>query len=301
MRVLITGGFGYLGMALARHLAAHHDVLITGRRPRPACAKQVGVLLRELRIHSCATDGSEWPHEWVREAEAIVHLAGGGASGGNLGQATAALRDNLDSAAHIADIAPMGCRLVLASSIYVYGVGNRPFRETDTPAPDTLYGQLKAVAEAVWRQHGGVALRFAHIYGAGSGIDFDRSGVTERLAWAAAGGSPFRMHGDGSQQIDLVHIDDACEAVALALRTKKLPDALNIGGGNPVSVADLARVFGVQPHVDSCLVLPSNRALDIGLARAWLGWSPRVALADGAQGLVDVMGGRRHPTTIAEV
>lgn len=307
MSILLTGAWGYFGRALAVTLERRNYEV-----------RRVGRPLTDVFDITSA-----------KECDAIIHLAGGGAAGGAMPDAAAAHRDNVETAIHIASIAPKGCRLILASTIYVYGTGPRPFCETDPLAPDTLYGQLKAVAEAIWRQRGGTALRFAHIYGAGSGIDFGRDGVTERLARAAVGGPPFVMQGDGSQGIDLVHIDDACEAVARALTAQDLPPAVNVGGGAPVTVADLARAFGVSAYRDSTQIgikyegtsirsafshpgrqqdgsvrfyesfkpavdprnvrAPSVRALDIALAAQVLGWAPRVTLAEGARGLIEMI------------
>ena len=259
MKVLITGAFGYFGTALRRRLAAEHKVFAVGR-----------------------TAAATLEARDVADTEAIVHLAGGGAPGGHSPDPRAAHCDNVESALRILAIAAPGTRLILASTIYVYGTGSRPFVESDDRRPDTLYGQLKAVAEAVWRQHGGVALRFSHIYGPGGGPA--RDGVTERLARAAAGWGTFQLHGNGRQGIDLVHIDDACEAVALALRGKDLPPAVNIGGGAAVSVAHLARVFlGGMPPMELPVV---ERALDITLAQEALGWAPRVTLPEGARRLI---------------
>lgn len=318
-RILITGGFGYFGSSLAKRLIWDHEVILAGRL---ASSGAVVIPARTLYFRAVR----ELAAEHAAEADAIVHLAGGGAPGGQSSDAAAALRDNVESAAHIASIAPPGCRLILASTIYTYGTGSRPFVESDTLRPDTLYGQLKAVAEAVWRQRGGTSLRFAHIYGVGSGVDFGRTGVTEKLARAAVGGSPFEMHGDGSQRIDLVHIDDACSAVEAALVAPELPPAVNVGGG-AVAVADLVRAFGVDIaalHCQSCgdameyihlegsnadrrgcmqcrrcgarsagTYLDQSRAMDISLAKQALGWVPKVALADGAKGLIEMMRGAR--------
>lgn len=354
MKVLITGAFGYFGAALALRLSPEHEVLAVGRPPRSGPADRIRALFRELWIRSAEADVHALPADWMRQAKAIVHLAGGGAAGGQSADAAADLLDNIGAVACVAQQAPPGARLLLASSIYVYGRNCElcPFRETDTLAPDTLYGQMKAVAEALWRQRGGTALRFAHIYGAGAGIDFGRDGVTERLARAAAWGAPFTLQGDGSQRVDLVHIDDACDAVARALLADgglrafgvslDAESVVNIGGGAPVMIRDLAQAFGVDalgefgagaapvpqpaPAHDLMPAMYADdnnetrvfrqrlwqeyqrqeeaqrqrernkcrrdlRALDITLAQKVLGWSPRVTLAEGAQGLIEMIRG----------
>lgn len=291
MRVLITGAYGYLGLAFARRLAAEHTILAVGRAPRPACAEAIQAAM-PANVEQVQCDVRGLTAAGLRHIDAVVHLVGGGGSGGRIVNAAAALKDNVEAAHHVASIVPRGARRILASSIYVYGPTQRPAKETDVCAPDTLYGQLKRVAEAVWLQFGGSALRLAHVYGAGSGVDFRRDGVTERLARAAASGEIFTIHGTGDQRIDLVHIDDACEAVAAALARPALPPAVNIGGGETVSVAGLARVFKVREERASGDGLGVLRALDVSLADAVLGWAPRVTLQDGAQGLVEMIRNR---------
>lgn len=302
MRVLITGAFGYLGLAVVRRLEADgHAVVAVGRAPRPACAEAVKAAI-PATVEQQPGDVRGLTRAGLRGVEAVVHLAGGGASGGKLADPAAELRDNVEGARHVADIVPPTARRLLASSVYVYGVlplprgdgrgaGAQPFRESDICCPDTLYGQLKCIAEALFQQHGGTALRLAHVYGAGSGVDLQRDGVTERLARAAAGGAPFVMTGDGSQRVNLVHIDDACDAIAAALRCSgPLPPALNIASDDFPSIANLARIFEVCPeaaHTGAPVWAP--RCLDVSLAEQVLGWTSRVPLVQGARGLVDML------------
>lgn len=298
MKVLCTGAFGYFGLALVRHLAERHDVLAVGRAPRPDCAHAVMSALPDNVTVRWFCDVRGLTAGNVPGVEAVVHLAGGGAPGGDLTDAREALRDNVESAVHVADITRGASRRILASSIYVYGQAARPLRECDPIAPDTLYGQLKSVAEACWQQAGGSALRFAHVWGAGSGVDFGRDGVTERLARAAAGGRPFTAHGTGEQQLDLVHIDDACVAVQRALEAEELPAAVNVGGGDGDSrinhlIYCFDRAAGAEIPVarTGSGGAAASRCLSIDLARRALGWAPTVLRIDGARDLIRMVGG----------
>lgn len=274
MRVVVTGAFGYLGMALCRHLSRDgHEVVAVGHGQPTAVVPE---------IHLCDVSNM------LRlSADAVVHLVGGGMSGGEQADAIGAYRRNIESVVHVLErvSAP---RKILASTIYVYGARRVVFNEYDLPQPDTLYGQQKAVAEAIWRQTGGTALRFAHVYG-GSPPPH-RDGVTERLARAAAGHGEFRRSGSGMQILDLVHIDDACEAVAAALLASdlKADHAINIGGGRPIMLADLAQIFGVPCGINP-QVKPVGRscALDVFRAQTVLHWQPRVRLEDGAARLIE--------------
>ena len=281
MRVCVIGAFGFLGTALTRHLCREHDVTAVGHAPGSALPLPEGVHAFHCDVRGLTSAG-------LRGYDAIVHLAGGGQSGGSVGDVEMALRDNLDSARHVAMAAPPSCRLILASSIYVYGLGDRPFVESDPCAPDTLYGCMKLLAEQVWCKRGGIALRFSHLYGAVEGVTW-RDGVTERLARAAATGGRFTRRGSGLQRLDLLHVEDARDVIGLALNATR-PGPLNIGSGSPVTLGDLIGTFGKEaPSLRTdCEAAPDqpDRALDIGVAQM-SGWYPRVSLSNGVRGLVD--------------
>lgn len=298
MRIMVTGAFGYFGTALCLKLAQQHghEVLAIGRN-----------YWRSGVVHNVLTqegvdvgdDGFRpyWSRETVRDwticgdVDAVVHLAGGGSSGGHEPNAFASYYDNVVSATNIARLAYLCRRKILASSIYVYGAmpaSGYPFPESDGPRPCTIYGAQKWVAESVWRELAGTVLRFAHIYGAGSGIDFKRDGVTERMARAACKRGTFEMHGSGAQEIDLVHIDDACDAITRALVAPEVPPVINVGGGCPVAISSLAEVFGLASKGDGTVHQPGP-SLDITLAKTSLSWMPRVSLAAGAAQLIEMI------------
>jgi len=311
MRVLVTGAFGYFGTALVRRLVNLQSisrVFAVGRwRPDAASLPMYSSALEALE---CDVRGLTAAYICERQPNAIVHLAGGGTPGGKIDNPLPTLRDNLDSATHIASIAPEGVKLILASSIYVYGPSDpsegtprwapvRAWREEDTCQPDTLYGCIKHVAEHVWWRHGGVSLRFAHIYGAipnARALMERRQGMTEKLARAALRGAPFTRHGTGLQKLDLLHINDACDAVCAVLAVAApslLPKTINFGGGAPVTlnqVIDTFAHFAPELKTDrSAVEDPPDRVLDISLAEM-LGWTPKVSLEQGVKGLLGALG-----------
>lgn len=281
MRVLVTGAFGYLGLAVVQRLAREHEVVVHGRAPRKSAAQAVYEKIPADVQVLPEGDVADLPYQHV---DAIVHLAGGGASGGAVADVGESSHDNLWSAIHVASCAPPRARRILASSIYAYGIA-RPLWESTIVAPTTLYGMQKVLAEAAWRQEGGMCLRFSHIYGVGSGVDFGRTGVTEKLARSLTGGDPFVVQGDGQQAIDLVHIDDACEAIARCLTSSHLPPVINIGGDEYVTIAELKAIAEGRDKVS---LVDSNTCLDVNLALETLGWRPTISLKDGLSGLVEM-------------
>jgi UDP-glucose 4-epimerase len=304
VKVLVTGAFGYLGLALVRGLGEAHRIVALGRPPRrPGVHVQAGV----ETVHGDVLEHG--PHLVESgEFEAIVHVAGGGGLHKCEADPTAAVRDNVEATLVLAAAARRARvpRLLFASTIAVYGTHRQPsgpYREDDTPCPDELYGALKRAAETAWTAPelgGGTALRIANVYGAGAGVDVGVSGAVERFARAAATGGEITVFGSGAQRIDYVHVDDVVRAFALALAAPVLPSVLNVGGGSPVSIRELAAVcvgLGESRRTAPRIIerpapegkLWPDRRLAIDRARETLGWSPQVPLARGLGDLVDMM------------
>lgn len=304
-RVLVTGAFGYLGLAVLRGMAGH-DLVAFGHAPRNPAARAVipaGVTVREGEI----TDASAVLRE-LGPFDAVLHLAGGGGPAKLAADPALAVRTNIRATSElILRARDAGAkRLVFASTIAVYGTfrdHGRPYSEGDAPLPDDLYGVIKETAEHVWCAHGGgTSLRIANIYGAGSGVDTGIAGAVERFARAAAEGGTMKIFGTGSQKIDYVHVDDVVRALEAALAADAPPPVVNIGGGDPIAIADLAerslaagKALGRSPTL---LREPApagkswpDRSLAIELAKRALGWAPRVGYDEGIAGLVRMMAG----------
>jgi UDP-glucose 4-epimerase len=300
-RVVITGAFGYVGLACLHRLAGEADLVAVGHPPRAVAAIPAGIERFEgdlgLAVGQLAAGG----------VDAVIHLAGGGGEAKVREEPVAAVRSIVHGTATVADAARRAGtrRRLYASTIAIYGTDRdhgRPYAETDQPLPDDLYGSLKHAAEHVWTQlAGGTALRIANIYGAGAGVDLGINGAAERFARAAARGEEITVYGDGSQRIDYVHIDDVVDAFRRALASPNpLPPAINIGSGRPVAIRELAeacvRAGARRGKTPKLTFLPApagkiwpDRSLSIDLAREALGWEPRVPLDDGVGGLVEMM------------
>jgi UDP-glucose 4-epimerase len=305
VRVLATGAFGFLGLALSRRLVADgHEVIAFGHPPRSPRAREVvppAARVVEGDVLEIAALLAE------TRPEAIVHLAGGGGPARVEQDPALAVRVNVLGTSRLVEAARVvGVRrLLFASTIQVYGVHRdmgRPYRETDATAADDLYGAVKEAAEHVVTAAGGTALRLANLYGAGAGVDLGISGAVERFARAAAAGGEITVYGSGAQTIDYLHVDDACAAFAAALTVAEPPPIVNVGGGKPVAIGGLAsaclgaahrlgrtpRIVAREPPPGPVKSWP-DRSLAIGLAQNRLGWRPQVQLQAGIDALVAMM------------
>ncbi|HKA91337.1 MAG TPA: NAD(P)-dependent oxidoreductase [Haliangiales bacterium] len=292
MRVLVTGAYGYLGLAVLMKLAGKLSLVGLGRPARVPAAPPVPTIAGDARgIAKVIADHGPF--------DAVIHLAGGGGPAKVEADPVRAVADNISTTIAVASAAK-DLRLLFASTIAVYGGGGGVFREADGPSPTDLYGALKAAAEEIVALHGGTSLRLANVYGVGSGIDVGLDGAAERFARAAAAGRDITVYGEGTQAIDYVHVDDVVDAFAAALAAPALPAVLNVGSGRPTTIAALARTaadagraMGASPHIVSVAPPPGkvwpDRSLDISLAERVLGWRPRVPVDEGMRALTVMM------------
>ncbi|MGO8864813.1 MAG: NAD-dependent epimerase/dehydratase family protein [Acidimicrobiales bacterium] len=183
-------------------------------------------------------------------------------------------------------------RFVLASTNAVVGdVGSEVISEDRALRPLTPYGASKAAAEMLVGAYGSsygttcMSLRFTNVYGPGMAT---KDSVVARLLKASLTRSAVQVYGDGTQVRDYLYVDDALEAVGLALLSDK-PGAYVIGSGEVVSVNDLLRVAaevtGVDLPVDRVAAKPGEMpAVIVDIARArQLGFVPKVMVREGMQ------------------
>jgi UDP-glucose 4-epimerase len=238
--------------------------------------------------------------------DAVIHLAGGGGPAKIAADPIAGIRNNIRATSELARAARAAGvrRLLFASTIAVYGTERdhgRPYSEQDEALPDDIYGVVKEAAEQIWIDHaGGTAFRLSNIYGAGVGVDMGIAGAVERFARAAANSGEIRLFGGGKQRIDYVHIDDVARAFAHALERTDLSPHINIGGGDPIRLCDMAEIcVGLAGELGNRVTVVEqpapagkswpDRSLAIALADRELDWRPTTSYVDGLRELIRKM------------
>ncbi|MBC5785485.1 NAD-dependent epimerase/dehydratase family protein [Ramlibacter sp. USB13] len=186
-------------------------------------------------------------------------------------------------------------RIVYASSGgTVYGIPRSvPIREDHPTQPEVSYGITKLAIEKYLylfgRLHGlrPVSLRIANPYGGLQRIDTAQGAVAAFLHRALRG-EAVEIWGDGSVTRDYLHVNDVATAFACALRYEGAHQVFNIGSGHGVSLNELAAAIEAETGRPLARqYLPGRNfdvpvsVLDNSLARAELGWSPAIGLAEG--------------------
>jgi len=192
-------------------------------------------------------------------------------------------------------------RLVYASSSSVYGdLVAMPMREDALPQPVSPYGVSKLAAEQLCYLYHvnygvpAVSLRYFTVYGPRQRPDMG----FHRFLRATHLGQPITLYGDGEQTRDFTFVHDAASAT-MAAATRGVPGRVyNIGGGSRVSINQvfeiIARVTGRTPLIT---IDPAQKGdmrhtyADTSLARADLGFEPRVGLEQGLAAEYDWLAG----------
>jgi UDP-glucose 4-epimerase len=297
MRILITGGAGFIGSTLADAcLAQGHDVAIvddfsSGSEANvPEAARLYRVDIRTPELHEVLA---------TEQPELVSHHA-----------AQVSVKRSVDDPAHDAEVNVLGTlnvleaarrhgvrRLVFASTGgAIYGEPDGPRADEDHPRrPQSPYAIAKLAAEHYlegYRRAGleTVVLRYANVYGPRQD-PHGEAGVVAIFIERILAGLPPTIFGDGEQVRDFVYVDDVVRANLLANEaalTSAGPAVFNVGTGRATSVnalwAALAALVQpeVSPHREPARTGDLLRSvLDVTRARTALGWEPEVDVVQG--------------------
>ena len=188
--------------------------------------------------------------------------------------------------------APRLTRFVYASSSSVYGDAEQfPTRELDRPQPRSPYGVTKLAAEhlvtlyATNYQLPTISLRYFTVYGPRQRPDM----AFNRFISSALRGEPLPVYGSGDQIREFTYVDDIVDANLLASTAHIDPGTVvNLSGGSAISVNSvldlLSDLHGQELQIDRgepALGDVTRTGGDTELARALLGWKPRVTIEEG--------------------
>jgi UDP-glucose 4-epimerase len=285
VRVVVTGGSGFIGRHVVARLRARGDeVVVADLRPfpSPGVAGVVGDL-RDPEIVARAVEAG---------TGAVVHLAAITSVLASVQDPHAVFATNVGATELLLErCRALGVvRFIFASTNAVAGnVGGVTIDESILPRPLTPYGATKAAAEMLFSAYAAsygfttVVLRLTNVYGAGMQ---SKDSVVARLMRCALGGGAIQVYGDGEQRRDYVYVTDVVAAIELALGLDH-PETLTIGGGRSVSMNELlatARtVTGVAIGAERVAAKPGEMpavVVDTSRARSF-GFAPAYDLASG--------------------
>jgi UDP-glucuronate 4-epimerase len=302
MRILVTGGAGFIGSHLVeKFLSLGHNVGILDdfndfydpqikRQNIAAVAKDVAIHHLDLR------DSGAVRNLFHREKfEAIAHLAARAGVRPSIQNPQLYYDTNVDGTLHLLDAARVTGveRFIFASSSSVYGNSKTvPFSE-DRQLIQTLspYGATKVAGEFLCSTYSHlygirmVALRYFTVYGPRQRPDLAIHQFTRRIH----AGKPIDQFGDGTTRRDYTYIDDIIQGTMAALAYDgPMFDIFNLGENETIQLRDLIagieNALGEKAKINRLPQQPGDMPMtyaDISKARKLLGYNPSTRLSDG--------------------
>lgn len=238
MKVLVTGGAGYIGSLLVRRLlASHHDVvvldrLLFGEEPLGEVAGRPG-----YRLVTGDVRDRDLVDHLLHDRDAVIHLAAIVGEAACKADPRLAVETNLTATQHLAEATAAAgiARFVFASTCSVYGAGGEAKLHEESPlAPTELYAETRVNAERALAgaiAHGlrPTVLRFGTVYGVSPRTRFDL--VVNLLTARAMRDHAVSIFG-GEQWRPFVHVDDVARALHESLEAdldRVGRETLNVG------------------------------------------------------------------------
>lgn len=333
MRAAITGGLGFLGFNLAKHLASNgHDVVLFDNMSRKGSEHNYK-FLRELflptatgpKIEFVPCEIEDMPNKLKSyDVDIVYHFAAQVAVTKSYESPASDFRINAKGTFDL--LTSLNVPVIYASTNKVYGnnVNDIPLIEGPTRyefdgdqfnrkgIPEsfsidsfkhTPYGASKLTGDIYTREFGGVVNRFSCMYGPNQYGNTDQGWVAHFII-SKLKGSPITIYGNGKQVRDLLFADDVVRLLELeGLNIDKIRgEVFNIGGGyeNTISLLELCELLNIKPIFQGWR--PADQKVyysNISKSNKLLNWKPKITPKEGVKRLLEWW--ENHPEILKQV
>ena len=296
MKVLVTGGAGFIGSNLARTLIQQGDTVIVLDDLSSGYQKNINPYLQHLQFIKGDIRDVSLLDQIMQNIEVIYHLA---ASVGN--------KRSIDNPFLDADINVRGTlcvleaarkhhvkKIVVTSSAGIFGeLKTLPIKEDHPIEPRTPYASSKLYAEKIALSYAelyglsSVCLRYFNVYGPNQRLD-PYGNVIPIFVFKMLRTEPLVIFGDGEQTRDFVNVQDIVQANIKAAATPGLVGAFNIASGTQITinklVSHLMAITGLKPTIQYQPPRPGDvrhSLADITRAKEAFGYTQTVNLKNG--------------------
>ena len=303
MRVLVTGGAGFIGShSVEALLAAGDDVVVldnlsSGRRANLPRHARLRVVEGDVRDRAAVAPA-------LRDCTHVLHLAAQVSVQASIEDPPNSAQHNIVGFTNVLDCARRDRveRVVFASSAAVYGNPQTlPLSEESPTGPLSPYGLEKLVNE----QHAALftrlfelsalGLRYFNVYGPGQDPASQYAGVISRFAERMLANAPLTVFGDGQQTRDFIFVKDIAQTNLAALRGEAT-GFCNIGTGRTTSLLALIDLLAeCVGHAAEIVFAPPapgdvrHSAMTPARMREWLGNGTPTPLRDGLLALLETL------------
>lgn len=261
MKVLVTGGAGFIGANLVRRLLAE------GHEPRVLDDFSTGLESNlaglEVPINRGSLADPATVSAAVADVDAVIHLGARGSVPRSIEFPVPTHEVNATGTLNVLEAArASGAHVIMSSSSSVYGANPMlPKIERTWTQPLSPYAASKLAGEGYMLGYQAsygmptLVLRFFNVFGPWQRPDHDYAAVVPKWLWKVMNGQPIEVHGDGTQTRDFTYVDSVVDVLIDALdRQVSLDTPVNLAFGRRHSLLDLLErmeaLLGVTPRVE---------------------------------------------------
>lgn len=299
MKVLITGGCGFIGSNLAEELSKNHDVVILDNLSTGSLDN-----IKDFNVEFFKGDilDVNLLKKLIKDVDCVSHQA-----------AVVSIPESIENPVRAEEVNVKGTinvltasmdsgvdKVVNASSCAVYGdTPLLPVREDVPLNPKSPYAVTKLASEYhcnVFTEIFGIntiSLRYFNVYGPRQNPDSEYAAVIPKFIQRAIKGEPLIIYGDGEQTRDFIYVKDVVRANIIALKSKK-SGVFNVATGKRVSINELASLINQLVDVNSEPVYDKPREGeirhsfgDITRIKDQLGFEPTYSMESGLKETIE--------------
>ncbi len=301
MRILITGGAGFIGSHLCDRYLAEGDEVIAMDNLSTGSEANIAHLAGHPRFHFIKHDVTHYIYI-AGPLDAVLHLASLPSPVDYLNYPIQTLKVGALGTHNTLGLAmAKGAKYLLASTSEVYGdplvhpQSEEYWGNVNPVGPRGVYDESKRFAEALtmaYHRYHGVATHIVRIFNTyGPRMRLDDGRVVPNFIRQALRGEPLTVYDDGSRTRSFCYVDDLVEGI-VRLLASDVHEPVNLGNPREMTILDFAHkvlevtgsrseITFVHPTDERTKDDPKVRCPDITRAREWLGWEPRVSLEEG--------------------
>jgi len=292
LKILITGGAGFIGKYLVEYFAKTHTVLVYDDLSNSTKKDSDHIVTKGAMFCKGDILNFEKLLEFSKDVDVIIHLAAKSDVSESVIHPEITNKVNVAGTQNVLQCCVQNKikKIIFASSAAVYGdCKDNPINEKSDVHPLSPYGQSKLDAEKIIQNTceqnniNYVILRMFNVYGRGQNDQY--AGVITKFLQNILQKKPIVIYGDGKQTRDFVSVYDVVEAFECALNSNK-NGTYNIANGRSLSIDELAKIicekFGEQEIVYTQKKHGDirNSIADVSLAKNELGFFAKRKLED---------------------
>jgi len=296
MKVVVTGGAGFIGSHLVDHLLAkNYEIIVidnfcTGSLNNITnISKKVSIINHDIR--------NPLPSKIFNNCSIVFHLAALADIVPSIERPLEYMSTNVQGTVNVLEAARESNveRFIYTASSTCYGVtSNFPTTENEKIVPTFPYALSKYLGELVFfhwlNLYGlcGLSLRLFNVYGPRARTTGNYGAVMGVFLAQKIARKPFTVVGDGNQVRDFTYVSDVARAFILAGESKISGEAINIGTQNPQSINRLVELLnGEKEFIPKRPGEPEKTHADISKAKNLLKWEPQIAFENGVENVLN--------------